>query len=380
MGSTSEAIRGILVELQQKIGLPSDGPKKKFGDLYDRLAHDLLSDDYRPFRTLLRDHIAATWPLGPGDELMGEPVLERRMHSVLTASRETGIDQRRLRKLLASAEWVRPAGEDRDDTWELFDAVASTPFLRSLSAGVSALELQEQLKISRSQFELLRNDGYFAPAAEGPDHKPLWDIQVGHAFITSLLSGATPIYVPMHDWCDIATAAHGLRIRPGEIVKMIESSRLQRVGKHLGRDGYSAVLVDRAEIERLLDRPAARGLSVELFAKTVGLRPKAAMQLIRGGHIPTTIAINPKTHVQQRFLSSGDVAAFHLRFVTLRRLAGLILVSWQTLRVSLLEADVFAFTLGGEDVGALFEWNAVETKFFCRWPHTRHTETNDTDR
>jgi hypothetical protein len=161
---------------------------------------------------------------------------------------------------------------------------------------------------------------------------------------------------------------------------MIESSRLQRVGKHLGRDGYSAVLVDRAEIERLLDRPADRGLSVELFAKTVGLRPKAAMQLIRGGHIPTIIALNPKTHVQQRFLSSGDVAAFHLRFVTLRRLAGLILVSWQTLRVSLLEADVFAFTLGGEDVGALFEWNAVETKFFCRWPHTRHTETNDTDR
>jgi hypothetical protein len=55
-----DAIRGILVELQQKIGLPSDWPKKKFGDRYDRLAHDLLSDNYRPFRTLLRDHIVAT--------------------------------------------------------------------------------------------------------------------------------------------------------------------------------------------------------------------------------------------------------------------------------------------------------------------------------
>jgi hypothetical protein len=36
--------------------------------------------------------------------------------------------------------------------------------------------------------------------------------------------------------------------------------------------------------------------------------------------------------------------------------------------MSILEADVFAFTLDGEDFGALFEWNAVGTKFFCRWP------------
>lgn len=371
-----EVIRGILVDLQRKIGMPTDGPKRKFGDLYDRLAHDLLSDDYRPFRALLRDHIATTWPLGPGDELMGEPVLERRMHSVLTASRETGIDQRRLRKLLASAGWVRAAGEDPDDAWELFDAVASTPFLRSLSAGVSALELQKQLGISRSQFELLRSDGYFAPSVEGPDHKPLWDIQIGREFIAALLTGATPIYHPIHDWSDIATVAQRLKIRPGEIVKMIESRRLQRIGKHLGRDGYSAILVDRAEIDRLLDRPVSKELSIELFAKTVGLRPKAAMQLIRSGHISTTTAVNPKTQAQQRFLSSGDVAAFYQRFVTLRRLAGLMCLSWQTLRVNLLEADVIAFTLDGEDVGALFEWSGIEAHFFCRWPHPKHSDAS----
>ncbi len=153
------AIRSGLTQLQQLIGAPMDGPKKKFGDLYDRLAHDLTGEDYRPFRNLLRDHIATTWPLGPGDELMGEPVLERRVHSVLTAARDTGIDARRMRKLLAEAGWVRPAGEGREDAWELFDAVAAAPFLRSLGEGISALELQERLGISRSQFDLLRKDG-----------------------------------------------------------------------------------------------------------------------------------------------------------------------------------------------------------------------------
>ena len=54
------AVRNALQELQQVIGEPTDGPKKKFGDLYDRLAFDLTSADYAPFRELLRDHIATT--------------------------------------------------------------------------------------------------------------------------------------------------------------------------------------------------------------------------------------------------------------------------------------------------------------------------------
>lgn len=370
------AIRRALGELQQYIGAPMDGPKKKFGDLYDRLAHDLTDEDYRPFRDLLRDHIATTWPLGPGDELMGEPIQERRVHSVLTAARDTGIDPRRLRKLLAEADLIQPAGEGRPDAWELFDAVAAAPFLRSLGAGVSAMELQEKLCISRSQFDLLRQDGYFPPILGGDGHKPMWDIQAGRAFFDSLLAGAEPIYVPMHDWCDLATAAQRLKIRPGEIVAMIEARQLMRVGKHLGRDGYAAILVDLAEVERLLVPSDAKGLTIELFAKTVGLRPTAAMRLVRAGHIPSTESTNPKTKAIQRFLTPADIDAFHARFVTLRRLAAIIGRSWQTLRVLLVEAGIEVFTSDGADVGAVYEWDVIEAAFWCRWPRIAIAETD----
>lgn len=363
-----EHIRDALSQLQQLIGTPTDGPKKKFGDLYDRLAHDLTGEDYRPFRDLLRDHIATTWPLGPGDALMGEPVLERRVHSVLTAARETGIDARRLRKLLSEAGWVKPAGEGREDAWELFDAVAAAPFLQSLGSGVNAPELREKLSISRSQFDLLRQDGYFAPTLGGAGHKPLWDIQAGRSFIDGLLTGATPIYVPMHDWSDIASAAQRLKIRPGQIVSMIEGRKLTRVGKHLGRDGYAAILVDFAEVERRLERPEAKGLSIELFAKTAGLRHRTAMRLIRDGHVPTTEGMNPKTKAKQRFLSPADIDAFHLRFVTLRHLAALLGLSWQSLRTILKDASVAPFAPDGEDIGAIFEWEVIEKLFCCRWP------------
>lgn len=371
------AIRAVLTELQETIGAPTDGPKRNFGDLYDRLARDLASEAYRPFRDLLSDHIATIWPLGPGDELVGERVLERRVHSVLTASRETGLDARRLRKLLAEAGWVRSAGEGRPDAWELFDAAAAGPFLQSLGAGVSALELQEKLGISRSQFELLRRDGHLEPTLGGAGHKPLWDVRAARGFVDALLAGAVPIYAPMHDWCDIAAAAQRLKIRPGEIVGMIERRRQARVGRHQGRDGSAAVLVDRAEVERLLDRPEApeaKGLSIDFFAKTAGIRPAAAMRLVRGGHIPTTEDVNPKTKAAQRYLAPADVEAFHGRFVTLRRLASLLGLSWQALRVLLAEAEVAPFSPDGEDVGAIYEWSAIEAAFCCRWPRAAEPE------
>ncbi|MBC7736000.1 MAG: hypothetical protein H7245_01970 [Candidatus Saccharibacteria bacterium] len=115
-------VRQVLTELHEIIGTAQDGPKKKFGDLYDRLARDLTSEDYAPFRDLLRSHIAEIWPMGPGDELMGEPVRVRRKHSVLTAAREINMDPRRLCKLLVEAGFVRSAEEGREDACELFGA------------------------------------------------------------------------------------------------------------------------------------------------------------------------------------------------------------------------------------------------------------------
>ena len=126
-----------------------------------------------------------------------------------------------------------------------------------------------------------RPDGYLAPAFEGPDHKPLWDLRAVLSFIDGLLIGAQPMSIVQHGWEDVARAAQRLKIGPGQILRMIEARRLPRVGRHVDRQGYAAILVQMDEVERLLDRPEARGVSVELFAKTVGIRPAAAMRLVR---------------------------------------------------------------------------------------------------
>ena len=122
-----EAIGCALARLQGLVETPHDGPKKIYPALYDRLSHDYGDNPvYAVFRRILRDHMIATWPLGPGDELLGEPVYERRLHSVTTAAHETGVDPRRLRKLLV-AVGLWPEGCDLPDPWAVFDAAAAGP-------------------------------------------------------------------------------------------------------------------------------------------------------------------------------------------------------------------------------------------------------------
>ncbi|WP_321364691.1 hypothetical protein [uncultured Celeribacter sp.] len=152
---------------------------------------------------------------------MGEPVLERKVHSVRTAARELGMDPRRLRKLLVDVGLVRPAETGRDDQWELFDAKAAQPHLDRIKTQVSAKDFQEALSMSRSQFELLRKEGHFPPAIDGGDHKPLWDVRAAHQYLERLLTGAEPIYVAMHGWDDIPTTAQSLKVSPGKVLKLL---------------------------------------------------------------------------------------------------------------------------------------------------------------
>lgn len=101
------------------------------------------------------------------------------------------------------------------------------------------------------------------------------------------------------------------------------------------------------------------------------------MRLVRAGHIPTTMGANPKTKAAQRYLTPADVEAFHARFVTLRRLAALLGLSWQALNVQLGEAGIAPATPDGQDVGALYEWDAVEGGFCCRWPRVTKVEQGE---
>ncbi len=356
-----EAIHRALLRLQNLVETPQDGPKKIYPALYDRLSHDYADDpDYAEFRRILRDHMAASWPLGPGDELMGEPVHERRLHSVTTAAQETGVDPRRLRKLLVAAGLLAE-DDNLPDSWAVFDAAEAAPILDDLTVLVPAKEFRDILGATRSQFDLLVADGVLAPALETSGTKSVWDPRAGAEFLAGLLRGAVQLRQPQHSWEHISKSAQRLKIRPGVIVRAIMDGRLRRVGNLEGRTGYSAVYVDHDEVARLFGSEAAPGHSIETFAKSVGAGPPAGLRrLILDGHTPATRAINPRTNAEQFYITTADAEAFHAKYFTPRTMANAYRRSWQSLRVELDRHGVTKFKENNRDYGRIFARGSVE--------------------
>lgn len=351
-----QAIRSAFQELQELPGGPSDGPKKIFPLLYDRLARDYAdTPDYQDFRRILREHLQETWPLGPGDDIMGEPVSKRRLHSIKTASRATGIDARRLRKMLESNSILPKEMASRPDAWAVFDATLAEDFLSSATELVDAKTFQEIMGISRSQFDLLGEDGVLTPAIDAPEVKAIWDPREGNALIERLLRGAILLRQAQHSWCHLSKSAARLKIRPGVLVRAILDGQIRRVGNHADFDGFAAIYVDHDEVIALLSDEGASALTIERFAKSVGIgNPTILKRLITDGHTPSTQMVNPRTHALQDYIAETDAAEFHTRFFTLRTMSLHYGMSWQQLSSRLRARGIQPFSPEGADFGSLY--------------------------
>lgn len=161
---------------------------------------------------------------------------------------------------------------------------------------------------------------------------------------------------PQHpDWLHIATAAQRLKVRPGEILGLAVGNEPDWLGKFAGKDGYEAIAVNILAVGKLFQRGPVAGMSVEAFAKSFGLKPRAAMILVRGGHVPSVMERNPKTGQHQPLLTPASITAFQQRFVPLRTLARQLGRSWQTVLRDLEAANVAPFLPEGHDIGSVYE-------------------------
>lgn len=354
-----DAVFGALKSLN-RLAEPRLGPKAVFPMLYDRLTREHARDpDFAPFRELFADHLRGTWPLGPGDKLLGEPVTERLLHSVRTAADQTKIDSRRLRKLLEATGLIDP---DLPDAWAVFDAEAGKNILASLTALMTAKDFAAALGMTRSQFDLLVEDECLQPALVDTTTKHVWDLRDGHRFLDRLLDQAETVDDLGAGWVHIAKSAQRLKCRPGEIVAAIEDGLITRVGRLSGADGYQAVHVCHDDVVRILAVDAAPAMTLGRFAEHIGIgQPVYVKRLFQNGHMTVTEMRNPRTKALQPYIAEADAAGFHRRFATLHTLARETGETWQKLSGQLRRASVTPFSPDGVDYGHLYLRSEVDS-------------------
>lgn len=73
------------------------------GSLYQWLNRSAIDAQYDPLKDLVRDYIVETFPVGPGEAILGQVVEQRRIHNLTTFARGCRASAKRFRQALVAA-------------------------------------------------------------------------------------------------------------------------------------------------------------------------------------------------------------------------------------------------------------------------------------
>lgn len=283
------------------MGHPGEGPRKIFGGLHDLLAADPCPAELQPFRDILQRHVLETWPLAPGDDVLGEPVLRRGRMGLRAVAHLVQIPE---------AGVTKAAGEDGScpPEWRLIDSAEAKALFPH---GLAEAGFCKALSLSTRQFGQAREAGFLHPIKGG-----LWDVWAAQDLIDDLLFGAEPISFALHDWCSLTEASGRLQMTFPEIIDDIRSGRIARVGKYLQRSGFASILVNLGHVGQ-----EGEAISIETFAFSLGLRPGEFITFVRRSSLLSQQLRGKRGNAQVR-MSAADRQAFHDRFISFRALGG----------------------------------------------------------
>jgi hypothetical protein len=314
--SGEQGIRSLLTRLQVRFPFSKKawGPQAFFGRMYQWLAYGTDDAAYDPLRNILRDHLIETMPVGPGDELFGEPVKNRQLHSVRSAVLEFGIHSKRLRKLVHTAGYIRTEALSLSDDRILFDARKAHDLLTRVGSAMSLNDARRHINAPRQLFTagLIK---YFIPGGTDIVSKRAFAKQDLDDFMDRLLAKAFDADPDDRSLCTIPVATQRANCSATEIVHLIFDGTIARVGRHPTEHGFLSVLVDSEEVKRHVRGPELQGMKLKDVENKLRVRSNTVKALLDNNHLPCGVALNPAKRYPQRYVKEADLKEFMDRVV-----------------------------------------------------------------
>jgi hypothetical protein len=369
-----DAIDNALDKLAALAPLAGDLPNKAFGALFGGLARAHLNEDaFDDFRRILWERIILIWPVAADQEILGRTLPDRRLHSLTSAAKETGVGEPLLDQFLVEAGAYDKA-DGRPAARKTFDALQHASLLAEIPTLVGSDEIRNAMGATKSQFRSLVEDRVLVPRTNIPKVKSPWRLQDGTDLMRELNALVIGVVEDQDQWelVQQANARTGLGV--GRIVHAIRDGRL-RVARWHGLDGYRALCVSKVEIDQFAVDSGAQTeahskLPTEVvstaaaFGRSVGMREGQAFQrLVHAGHTPASHETISRNGTKRFYVTEDDIAAFHQRFFTQKTLADEYNGFWRTLVAQLQAGGDEPFTSDGETFGHLFLRADVE-RFF----------------
>jgi hypothetical protein len=311
---------------------------------------------------MLRDCIVAIWPIGAGETVLGFTQHERKLHSVHTASKETGIGPFLLEQFLAHAGALK-GNDKRPLARRTFDAESYAELLAEIPTLVGPIEMRKAMGATMSQLKSLEADGLLVPQIDISTIKSPWRIADGLDLVKELDALACSVSSSDDRWETLQMAKKRTGMKVGATIAAARNGKL-KLGRYSDVAGYAGFCVLKSQIDeiasvkqkKLESNEAEKGhVTPAVFGRSVGIRESGWFEaLFAGGHTPATKLPHPNLSHERRLVSNSDAAAFHRRFLTAATMEKEFGVHRRTLLARLRDARVGTFKPDGQDFGQIY--------------------------
>ncbi|NRP73914.1 hypothetical protein ILFOPFJJ_04832 [Ensifer psoraleae] len=166
-----DAFRSFLEGLHSDFwdGEGDTGGRHLYGRLYERLAYESDDPAFDCVRAIMREVALSSIPFGPGDDMFG-PVIERRFHTIQSASKEFNLHPLTLRKLLLKVGVIGTSAKDLTPDRILVPKDVVADVVAKYTSGMNWSKAWLYLNSGRTLWNTLTHGGYI-PRAFADGHE-----------------------------------------------------------------------------------------------------------------------------------------------------------------------------------------------------------------
>ena len=234
----------------------------------------------------IRDFVEETYPVGPGDDVLGRPCRRRRVHSLMTATRAHDIQHLRMRRLVrAVAETPGHAGPPAPTQHLWFDTDAWDPFLRRYARALNSKAAAAALGVRQVLLNQMTEAGWLRLVVSLPGLAERYDPRDLEAVLEGLLRQSRLIAEVGDDMSPVLSAPGEFNHSALDILDLIRGDRLVFVGRLAEAHGIPDLVIRPGEVLDVLAGSRLEGYRHADVRRVLGMNCPTVSWLIKTGRL-----------------------------------------------------------------------------------------------
>ena len=334
------------------------GGKVVFGQLYNFLAQDARDAAYEPIRGIMRSHILETVQIPAGDVVLGVKLEQRRLHSIHSAARETGLHPKPLRRKLVAFGIIDSLADHLTDDRVVFEADKALAALGSIKTSMSLEGAAVYLNIPRPHNRTVLAPPFITAISvpsPGGGHRPAFLQRDLDSLLARLTCSASDRGLDDVGYVWLGEASKRCVMPLVDVLMLLFEKKLTQVRLNPLERGFKAIQANLKEVREHLHAPRST-LSLRDVERHLKASTQVVKALVDTGALCSSVQINRVSNLPSRVVLPEDMDLFMGTYVSLMGLARERGIHFRALKSQLDAAGITP----------AFEPNTIPATFYLR--------------